>query len=191
MGLPSQRSLLQPPFWNQSYPLSTPSAFPPSCVIFNIPHLHIFVGLFSSSLIKCMVHKDRHCVLFKLDVQPQNPAWHISKYLLNQWWNQGQEAQPKKAQKQGGFVLFFFLCRLALIFSHLFILLNTPFGCLPTSHQDFSGAPSKDWNDLIGSACSPFLSLSLYPCFLLPSLPPSLSLCATCVFNIFNEGVTF
>lgn len=87
--------------------------------------------------------------------------------------------------------MFFFLCRLALIFPHLFILLNAPFGCLPTHHQDFSGAPSEDWNDLIGSACSPFLSLSLYPCFLPSPLPPSLSLCATCVLNIFNEGVIF
>lgn len=89
----------------------------------------------------------------------------------------------KKAQKQGGFVLFFFLCRLALIFPHLLILLNAPFGCLPTSHQDFSGASSKDWNGLIGSAHPPFLSLSFYPYF---PPPPLLYLSVPLMFLIFS-----
>lgn len=67
------------------------------------------------------------------------------------------------------------------------MLLKAPFGHISVPHQDFSGAPSQDWGNLIGSAHLPsFLSLFFFLYLSLsPSFPLSQSLFATYVFNIF------
>lgn len=125
------------------------------------------------------------CSLFKLSIRPQ---WALNKYLLSQWWNPRTRSTARKVWKQGDLVLFFFLGSLALIFLHLIILLKAPFGHLPCFTSTSQGCHHKAGAIWLAQFTS--LSLSLL-FFLYPFPPPSLSLLATYVFNIFGEWVIF